>query len=88
VAIARALVARPKILLGDEPTAALDKDSGRTVVNLMKEMAEKEKTTIIMVTHDNKILDVADRIIIVEDGMLATKEQEEAFVARMRDSAH
>ena len=88
VAIARALVAKPKILLGDEPTAALDKDSGRTVVNLMKEMAEKEKTTIIMVTHDNKILDVADRIIIVEDGMLATQEQEEAFVARMRDSAH
>jgi putative ABC transport system ATP-binding protein len=88
VAIARALVAKPKILLGDEPTAALDKDSGRTVVNLMKEMAEKEKTTIIMVTHDNKILDVADRIIIVEDGMLATQEQEQAFVARMRDSAH
>jgi putative ABC transport system ATP-binding protein len=88
VAIARALVAKPKILLGDEPTAALDKDSGRTVVNLMKEMAEKEKTTIIMVTHDNKILDVADRIIIVEEGMLATQEQEEAFVARMRDSAH
>jgi putative ABC transport system ATP-binding protein len=88
VAIARALVAKPKILLGDEPTAALDKDSGRTVVNLMKEMAEKEKTTIIMVTHDNKILDVADRIIIVEDGMLATQEQEEAFVARMRDSGH
>jgi len=88
VAIARALVAKPKILLGDEPTAALDKDSGRTVVNLMKEMAEKEKTTIIMVTHDNKILDVADRIIIVEDGMLATREQEEAFVARMRDSGH
>jgi len=88
VAIARALVAKPKILLGDEPTAALDKDSGRTVVNLMKEMAVKEKTTIIMVTHDNKILDVADRIIIVEDGMLATQEQEEAFVARMRDSAH
>jgi putative ABC transport system ATP-binding protein len=88
VAIARALVARPRILLGDEPTAALDKESGRTVVNLMKELAEKEKTTIIMVTHDNKILDVADRIIIVEDGMLASKEQEQEFVARMRDSSH
>jgi len=88
VAIARALVAKPKILLGDEPTAALDKESGRTVVNLMKELAEKEKTTIIMVTHDNKILDVADRIIIVEDGMLAGKAEEEAFVARMRDSGH
>jgi len=88
VAIARALVSRPKILLGDEPTAALDKESGRTVVNLMKELAETEKTTIIMVTHDNKILDVADRIIIVEDGRLAGKEEEEAFVNKMRDDSH
>jgi putative ABC transport system ATP-binding protein len=87
VAIARALVSRPKILLGDEPTAALDKESGRNVVNLMKELATHEKTTIIMVTHDNKILDVADRIIIVDDGKLATKEQEEAFIKKMRDSA-
>ncbi|MEB3256482.1 MAG: ATP-binding cassette domain-containing protein [Synechococcaceae cyanobacterium] len=87
VAIARALVARPKILLGDEPTAALDKDSGRTVVELMRELADREKTTIIMVTHDNKILDVADRIIIVEDGALATPEAEQAFVNRMRDGA-
>ena len=84
VAIARALVSKPKILLGDEPTAALDKESGRTVVNLMKEMAEKEKTTIIMVTHDNKILDVADRIILVEEGELASREKEAAFVERMR----
>jgi len=84
VAIARALVSKPKILLGDEPTAALDKESGRTVVNLMKEMAEKENTTIIMVTHDNKILDVADRIILVEEGELASSEKEAAFVARMR----
>ena len=88
VAIARALVSRPKILLGDEPTAALDKESGRRVVNLMKELVETEKTTIIMVTHDNKILDVADRIIIVEDGRLANKEQEEAFVRKMRDGSH
>ncbi len=84
VAIARALVSQPKILLGDEPTAALDKESGRTVINLMKEMAEKEKTTIIMVTHDNKILDVADRIILVEEGELASSEKEAAFVERMR----
>jgi putative ABC transport system ATP-binding protein len=54
----------------------------------MKELAETEKTTIIMVTHDNKILDVADRIIIVEDGRLANKEQEEAFVRKMRDGSH
>ncbi len=88
VAIARALVSQPKILLGDEPTAALDKESGRTVVELMQQLARDQNTTIIMVTHDNKILDVADRIIIVDDGRLATAEQEAAFVQRMRDPAH
>jgi putative ABC transport system ATP-binding protein len=88
VAIARALVGQPKILLGDEPTAALDKESGRTVVELMQQLAREPNTTIIMVTHDHKILDVADRIIIVEDGRLATVEQEAAFVQRMRDPAH
>ena len=87
VAIARAMVSGPKILLGDEPTAALDRQSGRTVVEMMRQMADQENTTIIMVTHDNKILDVADRIILVEDGQLASKEQEEAFVRRMRDSS-
>ncbi|MFM7465331.1 MAG: ATP-binding cassette domain-containing protein [Cyanobium sp.] len=87
VAIARALVSKPKIVLGDEPTAALDKESGRTVVELMRQLAKEQQTTIIMVTHDNKILDVADRIIIVDEGALATKEQEEAFVARMREGA-
>ncbi len=86
VAIARALVSKPKIILGDEPTAALDKESGRQVVKLMKQMAEENQTTIIMVTHDNKILDVADRIIIVDDGALASKEKEETFIAKMRDS--
>jgi putative ABC transport system ATP-binding protein len=87
VAIARALVSRPRILLGDEPTAALDKESGRNVVSMMQDLAVQEKTTIIMVTHDNKILDVADRIIIVDDGRLATKEQEESFVRKMRDAS-
>jgi putative ABC transport system ATP-binding protein len=86
VAIARALVSQPRIVLGDEPTAALDKESGRNVVNLMRKMADEQNTTIILVTHDNKILDIADRIIIVEDGSLASKEQEDAFVARMRES--
>ena len=88
VAIARALVGQPKILLGDEPTAALDKESGRTVVNLMQKMARDQQTTIIMVTHDNKILDIADRIIIVEDGCLANASQEAAFLQRMRDPTH
>jgi putative ABC transport system ATP-binding protein len=88
VAIARALVSQPKILLGDEPTAALDKDSGRTVVSLMQQLAREQQTTIIMVTHDNRILDVADRIIIVEDGALASAEAEAAFIQTRRGSGH
>jgi len=88
VAIARALVSKPKILLGDEPTAALDKESGRAVVKLMQELAKEQQTTIIMVTHDNKILDVADRIIIVEEGRLANEQQEEAFLNKMKSSEH
>jgi putative ABC transport system ATP-binding protein len=88
VAIARALVGDPRILLGDEPTAALDKESGRKVVELMQQQVREHNTTIIMVTHDNRILDVADRIIIVEDGRLATTDQEEVFLKRMRDTGH
>ncbi|WP_310417742.1 DevA family ABC transporter ATP-binding protein [Chamaesiphon sp. OTE_8_metabat_110] len=70
VAIARALVSRPQILLADEPTAALDKKSGRDVVELMQKLAKEQGCTILMVTHDNRILDVADRIIYMEDGHL------------------
>jgi putative ABC transport system ATP-binding protein len=68
VAIARALVARPKLILADEPTAALDKQSGRDVVDLLRKFALEQKCTILMVTHDNRILDVADRIVNMVDG--------------------
>ncbi len=71
VAIARALVAEPKIVLADEPTAALDKKSGRDVVELMQSLAKEKGCTILLVTHDNRILDIADRIIYMEDGRLA-----------------
>jgi putative ABC transport system ATP-binding protein len=70
VAIARALVSQPKILLADEPTAALDKQSGRDVVDLMQKLAKEQGCTILLVTHDNRILDVADRIVNMEDGRL------------------
>ncbi|MBL1199416.1 MAG: ATP-binding cassette domain-containing protein [Nostoc sp. GBBB01] len=72
VAIARALVSRPKIVLADEPTAALDKKSGRDVVELMQKLAKEQGCTILLVTHDNRILDIADRIIYMEDGQLKT----------------
>jgi putative ABC transport system ATP-binding protein len=70
VAIARALISRPKIVLADEPTAALDKKSGRDVVNLMQTLAKEQGCTILLVTHDNRILDIADRIVYMEDGRL------------------
>ena len=70
VAIARALVNRPKLVLADEPTAALDKKSGRDVVELMQHLAKEQGSTILMVTHDNRILDIADRIVDMEDGHL------------------
>ncbi|WP_413200977.1 DevA family ABC transporter ATP-binding protein [Nostoc piscinale] len=70
VAIARALVNQPKIVLADEPTAALDKQSGRDVVELMQKLAKEQGCTILLVTHDNRILDIADRIIYMEDGHL------------------
>jgi len=72
VAIARALVGEPAMLLADEPTASLDKNSGREVVERMKSLAREQGTTILMVTHDNRILDIADRIIHLEDGHLST----------------
>lgn len=74
VAIARALVAEPKIVLADEPTAALDKKSGRDVVELMQHLAKEKNCTILLVTHDNRILDIADRTVYMEDGRLANKE--------------
>lgn len=70
VAIARALVNRPAFVLADEPTAALDRKTGREVVDLMQHMAKKQGCTILLVTHDNRILDIADRLIEMEDGHL------------------
>ncbi len=71
VAIARALAAEPQMVLADEPTASLDSKSGREVVDRMQSLAREQGTTILMVTHDNRILDIADRIIHLEDGKLS-----------------
>lgn len=70
VAIARALVRRPKIILADEPTAALDKKTGREVVELIYRLAKEQGCAILLVTHDNRILDLADRILTLEDGRI------------------
>jgi putative ABC transport system ATP-binding protein len=70
---------QPKIVLADEPTAALDKKSGREVVELMQKLAKEQRCTILIVTHDNRILDIADRIVYMEDGRLVSQWKEAAF---------
>jgi putative ABC transport system ATP-binding protein len=72
VAIARALVTKPQIILADEPTAALDKKSGREVVEILHTLAKKSDCAILLVTHDNRILDIADRIMTLEDGRISS----------------
>ncbi|MGK7898782.1 MAG: ABC transporter ATP-binding protein, partial [Xenococcus sp. (in: cyanobacteria)] len=69
-----ALVSHPKMVLADEPTAALDSKSGREVVEIMQKLATEQGCTIFIVTHDDRILDVADRIIHLEDGHLSEDE--------------
>jgi putative ABC transport system ATP-binding protein len=70
VAVARALVGNPPLVLADEPTAALDSRTGRDVVTLMQGLAREQGCTILLVTHDNRILDIADRSLALEDGRL------------------
>lgn len=70
VAIARALVHEPKLIVCDEPTAALDAKSGRRVMDLLREVALSPDRSVIIVTHDNRIFDLADRILVMEDGRI------------------
>ncbi|WBH15055.1 ABC transporter ATP-binding protein [Sphingomonas radiodurans] len=70
VAIARALVHEPRLVVCDEPTAALDARSGRRVMDLLREVALAAERAVIIVTHDNRIFDLADRILAMEDGRI------------------
>ena len=70
VAVARALVSNPEIVFADEPTAALDKDSGLNVVTMLKDLGQTRNASTVMVTHDNRILDLADRIVTMEEGRI------------------
>lgn len=70
VAVARALVGNPEIVFADEPTAALDRESGLRTVQILKRLGEVRGTTTVMVTHDNRILDLADRVIHMENGSI------------------
>jgi putative ABC transport system ATP-binding protein len=71
VAVARALAARPRLVLADEPTAALDRQSGRTVAETLRALAKESGAAVLLVTHDDRIFDVGDRLLRMEDGRLA-----------------
>jgi putative ABC transport system ATP-binding protein len=72
VAIARALVNRPRLILADEPTAALDRESGQAVVRLLHDLARAERCVVLLVTHDPRVLEAADRIVNLVDGRVAS----------------
>jgi putative ABC transport system ATP-binding protein len=74
VAIARALAGEPGIILADEPTAALDSTSGKLVIELLRELAHEKNRAVVVVTHDNRVLSYADRIVHIEDGRIANDE--------------
>jgi putative ABC transport system ATP-binding protein len=71
VALARALAGEPEVLLADEPTAALDSLTGHAVMQLMYDLAHQRGRAVVIVTHDNRILSMADRVILIEDGRIS-----------------
>ena len=70
VAIARALAGKPPVVLADEPTAALDAENGRLVTEILRELAREQGNTVVVVTHDNRIFHLADRMVYIEDGLI------------------
>ena len=74
VAIARALAGEPEIILADEPTAALDSHIGRNVIQMLSELAHTRRRAVVVVTHDSRVLDFADRIVRIEDGVVASPD--------------
>ena len=72
VALARALAGNPQILLADEPTAALDSHTGRSVLELMRQLAHDHNRAVAVVTHDSRIADLGDRVVRIEDGAVSS----------------
>ncbi|MBV8172221.1 MAG: ABC transporter ATP-binding protein [Candidatus Eremiobacteraeota bacterium] len=70
VAIARALAGAPRLIMADEPTASLDSDNGKHITLMLRELAKSHGCTVITVTHDPRIVEVADRVLNIEDGFL------------------
>ena len=74
VAIARALANQPPLLLADEPTGQLDSRTGRTIMQLLRSLVEQENVTAFVATHDPNLIDLADRVLVLRDGVLTERE--------------
>jgi len=81
IAIARALAGNPPVILADEPTAALDSQSGRAVMDLLQRLAHERGRAVAIVTHDNRMLGYADRTVRMEDGRIVSDERTEGAAA-------
>jgi len=81
IAIARALAGDPPIVLADEPTAALDSQSGKTVMEILAGLARKRNRAVVIVTHDSRVLHYADRIVHIQDGRIEDQPEEVEAVA-------
>jgi putative ABC transport system ATP-binding protein len=78
VAIARAVATEPQVILADEPTAALDSHSGRFVMEMLRELAHRQGRAVVVVTHDNRVLEYGDRVVRIEDGRISSGSTEPA----------
>ena len=84
VAIARAIVAEPSAILADEPTAALDGANGQAIMTILASIAREHGRAVLVVTHDTRLLEFANRILYIEDGALTHEERPAANVYRLR----
>ena len=86
VAIARALATEPQVILADEPTAALDSHSGRTVMEMLRDLAHRNGRAVVVVTHDNRVLEYGDRVVRIEDGHILSDTSEQSSVVSSQAS--
>jgi putative ABC transport system ATP-binding protein len=87
VAIARAIVANPSVVLADEPTSSLDSANGRTILQLLADAAHEQGQAVLVVTHDPRIVQFADRIVYIEDGCIVDRPSGEAEPMRLPKTA-
>ncbi len=80
VAIARALAGNPELIMADEPTASLDSHNGHAVIELLRQLAKESNRTVLIVTHDPRLIDVADHVTYLEDGILKSPSWHQSVI--------